>query len=56
MRVKPDESLDLDWREARRPWWMKTIEQRKAELMARIRRNYPNLTHEEAQAMLDLLG
>jgi hypothetical protein len=53
MRLKADGSLDLDWREARRPWWMKTVEQRKAELMATIRRNYPNLTREEAQEMLD---
>jgi hypothetical protein len=53
MRLKPDGSLDLDWREARKPWWMKTVEQRKAELIATIRRNHPHLTHEEAQDMID---
>jgi hypothetical protein len=35
---------------------MKTVEERKAQLMATIRRNHPNLTREEAQEMLDLSG
>jgi hypothetical protein len=35
---------------------MKTVEERKAQLMATIRRNHPNLTRKEAQEMLDLSG
>jgi hypothetical protein len=54
VRLKSDGSLDLDWREARRPWWMKTVKERKAQLMTMIRRNHPNLTREEAQEVLDL--
>ena len=57
VRLKDDGSLDLDWREARRPWWTKTPEEREAELMADllqvIRRKHPELTPEEAQEMLD---
>jgi hypothetical protein len=36
VRLKPDGTLDLDWREARRPWWMKTVAEREAEMMALI--------------------
>jgi hypothetical protein len=36
MRVKPDGTLDLDWREARRPWWMKT-----PEMLNRLVGEYP---------------
>jgi hypothetical protein len=53
VRLKPDGSLDLDWRETRRPWWMKTVEERKAQLLATILHNHPNLTREEAQDMID---
>jgi hypothetical protein len=53
MRVKPDGSLDLDWREARRPWWAKTVAEREAELLDEILRNRPGLTREEAQDLLD---
>ena len=53
MRLKKDGSLDLDWRKARRPWRMKTPEERRALLLEVIRRNNPELTPEEAQEMLD---
>jgi hypothetical protein len=53
VRLKPDGTLDLDWREARRLWWMKTVAEREAEMMALILRNHPGLTREEAQEMLD---
>jgi hypothetical protein len=57
VRLKDDGSLDLDWREARRPWWTKTPEEREAELMVEllqvIRHKHPELTPEEAQEMLD---
>lgn len=57
MRLKEDGSLDLDWREARKPWRMKTPVERKAELMEDllevIRRNNLELTPEEVQEMLD---
>ena len=50
--MKEDGSLDLDWREARRPWWMKTPEERRADLLNSILRNHPGLTREKAQEML----
>jgi hypothetical protein len=53
VRLKEDGSLDLDWREIRRPWWMKAPEERRADLLEVIRRNNPELTPEEAQEMLD---
>jgi hypothetical protein len=53
VRLKADGSLDLDWREARRPWWMKAPEERRALLLEVIRRNNPELTPEAAQEMLD---
>jgi hypothetical protein len=53
MRLKDDGSLDLDWREVRRPWWMKAPEERRADLLNSILRNNPKLTPEEAQEMLD---
>ena len=53
MRLKDDGSLDLDWREVRRPWWMKAPEERRADLLQVIRRKYPELTPEEAQELLD---
>ena len=46
-------SLDLDWRKARRPWRMKTLEERRADLLEMILRNNPELTPKEAQATLD---
>jgi hypothetical protein len=46
-------SPDLDWRKARRPWRMKTPEERRALLLEMILRNNPELTPEEAQATLD---
>lgn len=36
MRLKDDGSLDLDWREFRRPWWMKT-----PEMLNRLVGEYP---------------
>ena len=55
MRLKDDGTLDLDWREVRRPWWMKTAGRaREADLLNSILRNNPKLTREEAEAMLDL--
>jgi hypothetical protein len=33
---------------------MKTVKERKAQLMATLRRTHPNLTREEAQEVLDL--
>jgi hypothetical protein len=36
MRLKDDGTLDLDWREARRPWWMKT-----PEMLKRLANEYP---------------
>jgi hypothetical protein len=53
VRLKPDGTLDLDWREARKPWWMKSPEERRAGLLEVIRRNNPELTPREAQEMLD---
>jgi hypothetical protein len=53
MRLKADGSLDLDWREARKPWWMKAPEERRAALLEVIRRNNAELTREEAEEMLD---
>jgi hypothetical protein len=53
MRLKEDGSPDLDWREARRPWWKRTPEERRALLLEMILRNNPELTPEEAQATLD---
>jgi hypothetical protein len=53
VRLKADGSLDLDWREVRRPWWMKAPEERRADLLNSILRNNPKLTPEEAQEMLD---
>ena len=53
MRLKDDGSLDLDWREVRRPWWMKAPEERRADLLEVIQRNNPELTLEEAQETLD---
>jgi hypothetical protein len=53
MRLKPDGTLDLDWREVRKPWWMKAPEERRALLLEVIRRNNPELTPEEAQELLD---
>ena len=53
MRLKKDGSLDLDWREARRPWWKRTPEERRALLLEMILRNNPELTPEEAHGLLD---
>jgi hypothetical protein len=53
MRLKDDGSLDLDWREVRRPWWKRTPEERRVLLLEMILRNNPKLTPEEAQEMLD---
>ena len=53
MHLKEDGSLDLDWREARRPWWNRTPEERRVLLLEMILRNNPELTPEEAQEMLD---
>jgi hypothetical protein len=53
VRSKKDGRPDLDWREARRPWWKRTPEERRALLLEMILRNNPELTPEEAQAMLD---
>jgi hypothetical protein len=54
MRIKPDGSLDLDWRE---PAPAKTPEQLDEEMgeriLANVLRDHPGLTREEAQKMLD---
>jgi hypothetical protein len=46
-------SPDLDWRKTRKPWRMKTPEERRADLLEMILRNNPELTPEEAQVLLD---
>ena len=46
-------SPDLDWRKARKPWRMKTPEERRADLLEMILRNNPELTPEEARFLLD---
>jgi hypothetical protein len=46
-------SPDLDWRKARKPWRMKTPEERRADLLNMILRNNPELTPEEAKELLD---
>jgi hypothetical protein len=53
MRMKPDGSLDLDWREVRRPWWKETEEEWNERLLNSILRNNPLLTREEAQWWID---
>ena len=53
MRLKEDGSPDPDWREARRPWWKRTPEERRVLLLEMILRNNPELTPEEAQELLD---
>jgi hypothetical protein len=53
VRLKKDGSLDLDWRKARKPWRMKTPEERRADLLEMILRNNPELTPEDAQGLLD---
>ena len=53
MHLKEDGSPDLDWRKARKPWRMKTPEERRADLLEMILRNNPELTPEEAEATLD---
>jgi hypothetical protein len=53
VRSKKTGSPNLDWRKARKPWRMKTPEERRADLLEMILRNNPELTPEEAQATLD---
>ena len=52
MRVKPDGTLDLDWREQPSRKWKLTKEERDEELLNSILRNHPGLTREKAQEML----
>ena len=53
MHLKVDGSPDLDWRKARKPWRMKTPEERRADLLEMILRNNPELTSEDARGLLD---
>jgi hypothetical protein len=53
VRSKKTESPNLDWRKARKPWRLKTPEERRADLLEMILRNNPELTPEEAQGLLD---
>jgi hypothetical protein len=52
MRLKPDGTLDLDWREQPSRKWKLTKEERDEELLNSILRNHPGLTREKAQEML----
>jgi hypothetical protein len=53
MRLKDDGSLDLDWREVRIPWHLKTPVGESDGLLNSILRNNPLLTREEAQWWID---
>jgi hypothetical protein len=53
MRIKPDGTLDEAWREPETPWWRKMPRQEYDELLERILRNSPTLTHTKAKEMLD---
>ena len=53
MRVKPDGTLDLDWREQPSRKWKLMKEERDEELLNSILRNHPGLTREAAQKILD---
>jgi hypothetical protein len=50
VRLKPDGSLDLDWRD---PPPVKTTEQMFEELISELMRDDPQLTREEAEKHLD---
>jgi hypothetical protein len=52
MRLKPDGTLDLDWREQPSRKWGLTKEERDEELLNSILRNHPGLTRAKAQEML----
>ena len=52
MRLKPDGTLDFDWRKQPSCLWGLTKEERDEELLNSILRNYPGLTREKAQEML----
>ena len=56
MRLKPDGTLDLDWREQPSRKWELTKEERDEELLNSILRNHPGLTREKAQEMLNYFG
>jgi hypothetical protein len=53
VRLKPDGTLDLDWREQPSRKWELTKEERDEELLNSILRNHPGLTREAAQKILD---
>jgi hypothetical protein len=46
MRLKPDGTLDLDWRKQPSRLWELTKEERDEELINSILRNHPGLTRE----------
>jgi hypothetical protein len=50
MRLKPDGSLDLDWRD---PPPVKTTEQIREELVSELMSDDPQLTREEAEKEVD---
>ena len=52
MRLKPDGTLDLDWRKQPSRLWGLTKEERDEELLNSILRNHPGLTRKKAQEML----
>jgi hypothetical protein len=52
MRLKPDGTLDLDWRKQPSRKWELTKEERDEELLNSILCNHPGLTREKAQEML----
>jgi hypothetical protein len=56
MRLKPDGTLDLDWRKQPSRLWGLTKEERDEELLNSILRNHPGLTREKAQEMLNYFG
>ncbi len=56
MRLKPDGTLDLDWRKQPSRLWELTKEERDEELLNSILRNHPGLTREKAQEMLNYFG
>jgi hypothetical protein len=53
VRSKKAGSPDFDWRKARKPWRMKTPEERRADLLEMILRNNPELTPADVQGLLD---